>query len=75
MPSFAPNTAARSHPVCSVRCRSLWRTGILDACPFSKPDPRELNREWLMRQEPQPASAARPGQQLPQHLPTQCAPN
>jgi hypothetical protein len=31
MPSFAPNTAARNQPVCTVRCRSRWRTGILDA--------------------------------------------
>ena len=30
MPSFAPNTAARSQPRRPVRCRSLWRTGILD---------------------------------------------
>jgi hypothetical protein len=31
IPSFAPNTAARNQPICSVRCRSRWRTGILDA--------------------------------------------
>src|ERR1019366_8024333 len=28
MPSFAPNTDARSQPVRPVRCRSLWRTNI-----------------------------------------------
>src|SRR6202171_4610376 len=31
MPSFAPSTAARSHPMRSVRCRSLLPTGILEA--------------------------------------------
>jgi hypothetical protein len=29
MPSFAPKTAARSQPIRSVRCRSLWLLGIL----------------------------------------------
>ena len=29
MPSFAPSTAARNHPMRSVRCRSLWGMGIL----------------------------------------------
>jgi hypothetical protein len=31
MPSFAPNTAARNQPRCSVRCRSRWLTGTRDA--------------------------------------------
>ena len=31
MPSFAPNTAARSHPTWSPRCRSPWPIGILMA--------------------------------------------
>jgi hypothetical protein len=28
---LAPNTAARSQPMCAVRCRSRWRTGIIHA--------------------------------------------
>jgi hypothetical protein len=30
MPSFAPNTVARSQPMRSVRCRSLWVKDILE---------------------------------------------
>ncbi len=27
-PSLAPRTAARSQPMCAVRCRSWWRMGL-----------------------------------------------
>src|ERR1700687_142110 len=37
MPSFAPNTAARSQPMRPVRCRSLLPTGILEASLIWQP--------------------------------------
>src|SRR5579863_4242448 len=40
MPSFAPKTAARSHPTRPVRCRSRWRnSGILDGASAGGSDP------------------------------------
>src|SRR6185312_17342298 len=49
LPSFAPKTAARSHPIRSVRWRSLSRADLIIGPPALRPPPELLSAARVAR--------------------------